>query len=106
MGANKMGKEGLGLQGTDMNRWVPMQPRLLSTSFSGFHIVWHTLRASNQESRQSENPSSLNERNQMKARLASLIAIAFLLSACTNSNWFTDSQPSTMMQGATLQANA
>nr|WP_217346256.1 hypothetical protein [Noviherbaspirillum sp. L7-7A]MBV0880656.1 hypothetical protein [Noviherbaspirillum sp. L7-7A] len=80
-----------------MKRWVLMQPRLLATSFSGFHMVWHTLHATNQESRQSENPSSLNERNQMKARLALLIAIAFSLSACTNPNWFADSQPGTAL---------
>jgi hypothetical protein len=83
-----------------------MQPGLLATPFQGFHIVWDIGQASNQEPRQSENPFSLNERNQMKARLALLIAIAFSLSACTNPNWFADSQPSTMMQGSTLQANA
>ena len=89
-----------------MKRWVLMQPGLLATSFSGFHIVWTTRHASNQVSRQSENPFSLNERNQMKARLALLIAIAFSLSACTNPNWIADSLPSTMMQSSTLQTNA
>ncbi|HEX8883585.1 MAG TPA: hypothetical protein VF797_03770 [Noviherbaspirillum sp.] len=59
---------------------------------------------SNQESRQSENPFSLNERNQMKVRLALMIAIAFSLSAC--GNWLPDVQPGAMMQGSTLQANA
>jgi hypothetical protein len=71
---------------------------------SGFHIVWHTRHASNQASRQSGNPFSFNERNQMKVRLALMIAIAFSLSAC--SNWFADLQPSTMMQDSTLQTNA
>jgi hypothetical protein len=66
--------------------------------------VWDIQRASNQESRQSENPFSLNERNQMKARLALMIAIAFSLSAC--GPWLSDVQPDAMMQGSTLQANA
>jgi len=71
---------------------------------SGFHIVWDARHPSNQESRQSENPFSLNERNQMKARLALMIAIAFSLSACTD--WVPPPQPGAMMQGSTLQANA
>jgi hypothetical protein len=70
----------------------------------GFHIVWDARHASNQESHQSENPFSLNERNQMKARLALMIAIAFSLSACTD--WGRLSEPSAMMQNSTLQANA
>ena len=40
----------------------------------------------------------------MKARLALMIAIAFSLSAC--GSWFTDVQPDSMTQSATLQANA
>lgn len=80
-----------------------MQPGLLATSFQGFHIVWDTRHASNQESRQSENPFYLNERNQMKARLALLIAIAFSLSACIGPP--DESRVGTMMQASTLQAN-
>jgi hypothetical protein len=71
---------------------------------SGLHIVWNTGHASNQESRQSENPFSLTERNQMKARLALMIAIALSLSACIGPP--DEPRVGTMMQASTLQANA
>lgn len=89
-----------------MKRPVLMQPGLLATSFQGFHIVWDTRHASNQESRQSENPFSLDERNQMKARLALLIALAFSLSACSGGDWPSSQQSGAMMQSPTQQANA
>jgi hypothetical protein len=103
MGAEKGEKTGYARQGTDMNRWVLTQPRLLGTSFGVSHRVG-CRHASNQKSRQSENPFSLDERNQMKARLALMIAIAFSLSACTD--WGRLPEPSAMMQNSTLQANA